>query len=547
MNKLKTSIFAYLGLILIIIIRFTYIQLIYKDKYIYMSFQNIHLGRNIIAPRGNIYDKKNNLLSNNKNNFNLLIHTLNKKEYHNSLNLISDIIQNCKQNKRNFSHIVRKNLSWNELKYIESLKKNSLFIQQEYHRKYYYDSCANLLGHTKYSDFKHIGVSGIEKKHNNHLEGENGKQQIVLNAYGEILEKNITKNPNQGNNLHLSIDIDFQNKSYELLSTIKKGCVCVFNLEDNTITVAASYPSYDPNNIQNSWGNLFLNSDCPLINRVFEGVYPIGSIMKVFVALFALEENIINNLTQISCPGEFFIGSHKFKCWKKHGDNINLDRAITESCDVFFYSLCSKICPVKFKKFLQSLGLSDQQDAFPTKTKGFIADPIYVKKRFKRKWRKSDTLLTLIGQGMFFCTPFELNTMMSNLLLNKKNNFLFERIENQVCAKLCFENKNINMLKKYMNQVTHNFNGTSFAAWAMNYKPNIAGKTGTVQTRALKQNEYGLKHHQKSYERREHSIFCGYWPSHKPKYSITVIAENNTAAKNIAFKLCNYIQKQENL
>ncbi len=543
MNKLRWSIFVYSNLILIITLRFIYVQIIYQDKYAYMSFQNITLRREIIAPRGNIYDKNGTLLSGNQNIFNLLIHTLNKQKYNNALDIISTKIINYKRNQRNFSHIVKKRLSWEELKYIESVDKNCFFIQHEYHRDYYNESCSNLLGYTKYADAQHIGVSGIEKTNNQNLTGKSGKQQVQLNAYGEILDKTTVKNPIKGNDINLSLELDLQNKAYEYLSQIKKGCVCILDLKNNSIAASVSYPSYDSNKIRENWEELTLNPYKPLIHRVFEGVYPIGSTMKIFVALFALEEGIINEHTLIECTGEFFIGSHRFKCWKTHGVNVNLERGITESCDVFFYSLCRSICPVKFQNFLYKLGLKEDQNIFPTNTKGFVADPNYVRKKFRRKWKIADTLLISIGQGMFFCTPFELSTMMARLVSMKKHTFTFNTLKEQN-ENLNFKKHNIMLLQKYMKQVTHFKNGTAFYHWTLNKNPNISGKTGTVQTRALKKEEYGLHSSKKEYERREHTIFCGYLPTENPRYVITVIAENSNNAKNIAFQLCNYIQKR---
>ena len=53
-----------------------------------------------------------------------------------------------------------------------------------------------------------------------------------------------------------------------------------------------------------------------------------------------LKHNIINSLNNFFCNGKISFGERLFHCWKTKGHGeMNLEKAIQESCDVFFYEL----------------------------------------------------------------------------------------------------------------------------------------------------------------------------------------------------------------
>ena len=74
------------------------------------------------------------------------------------------------------------------------------------------------------------------------------------------------------------------------------------------------------------------------------GTYPPGSIYKMIVGVELLERKLINSSWEVSCPGYYEFYDRTFKCWKEEGHGIvNLEKAISESCDTFFYQAIQKV------------------------------------------------------------------------------------------------------------------------------------------------------------------------------------------------------------
>ncbi|WP_187440127.1 penicillin-binding transpeptidase domain-containing protein [Candidatus Nesciobacter abundans] len=509
-------------------------------KYFDMSMKNFTVERKIEPPRAIFCDRNNTIIADNIHKFDLIISTNKRKRYLEITNKIKEFIPDIKINKYNFSHILKRNINWEELCLIERLDIPEVYTKQDYKRVYIFKSVANLIGNLVTENRKLS--SGLESFLLNKIKGKEGIEQMKVNAFGEILSRKATLNPEQNPPVQLSICMSMQNKAYELISETRIGCVLVTDLKTGEILVSASHPSVDTNNFNQDWNDHIKNRDNPLLNRVSSGLYPIGSIMKIFATLYLLENNIVDENTTVNCDGEFTLGNHTFKCWKSHGQNINLQKAISESCDIYFYTMSKKVDLIDYLNFLRKLGFQSKIDVMHNEKKGFFIE--------KKRYYLYEKLLTLIGQGFFQCTPLELTLMMNRFLSNsnldlkilKNENSEMKFENNDENEKPLFSVKNIEMLGLAMKNVLQKSKGTAHYAWIINKKPDMGGKTGTAQVCRLSKEEYGLSIHKKKWERREHSLFCGYLPSDNPRYCITVVTEHDNLAKSIAIRLSKYIE-----
>ena len=123
----------------------------------------------------------------------------------------------------------------------------------------------------------------------------------------------------------------------------------VMDIETGDLLAMASAPSFDPNLFvrgisSRDYNGLRDNEYKPLFNKTVQGVYPPGSTFKMMTALAALRKNVIGREERVWCPGHMTVGRRRFHCWKRGGHGwMNLDDAITQSCDVYFYEASKRM------------------------------------------------------------------------------------------------------------------------------------------------------------------------------------------------------------
>ena len=129
-----------------------------------------------------------------------------------------------------------------------------------------------------------------------------------------------------------------------------------------------SSPSFDPNLFvrgisQTDYNALTENDHRPLANKTVQGAYPPGSTFKMVTALAALEAGVIDADTTVRCPGYLEFGGRRFHCWKRGGHGtVDLNAALTESCDVYYYDIAQKVGIDKIAEMGRKLGLGQRHD-----------------------------------------------------------------------------------------------------------------------------------------------------------------------------------------
>ena len=415
---------------------------------------------------------------------------------------------------------------------------------------------------SNYKGSDHIGKSGLEQYYEKHLHGITGFQQVEIDADGHAVRVLSSNPPIPGNNIVLSADSKLQ----EIAETAfgeRRGALVAINPKTGEVLSYVSQPTFDPNLFvdgidSENWKALNESLDKPLINRPLRGVYPPGSTFKPFVALAGLEAGKREPPYSIHDPGFFTLpgSSHRYRDWKPSGHgSVDMQKAITISCDTFFYGLAMELGIENLAAFVRHFGFGRKSD-FDIKgeIEGLLPTPEWKKRRFKQPWYPGETVIVGIGQGYTLVTPLQLAQATAILANNgvAMRPHLVSQIQNtqsgknQIVApfiqdKIELNPNNIAIVKQGMMDVT--LPGGTAASVGANAAYAIAAKTGTAQVIGIKQNEK-YNEHGIDERHRDHALFIAYAPAEDPKIALAVIVENGghggSAAGPIARKVMDY-------
>ncbi len=415
---------------------------------------------------------------------------------------------------------------------------------------------------SNYKGSDHIGKSGLEQFYEKYLHGTTGFQQVEIDADGHAVRVLSSNAPIPGNNIILSADSKLQ----EIAETAfgdRRGAMVAINPKTGEVLSYVSQPTFDPNLFvdgidSESWKALNESLDKPLINRPLRGIYPPGSTFKPFVALAGLEAGKREPPYSINDPGFYTLpgSSHRYRDWKPGGHGtVDIQKAITISCDTFFYGLAMELGIDNLTSFVRHFGFGRKSD-FDIKgeIEGLLPTPEWKNRRFKQPWYPGETVIVGIGQGYTLVTPLQLAQATAILANNgvAMRPHLVSHIQNAqsgkntaitpiIQDKLTLNPNHIEIVKRGMVDVT--MPGGTAASVGANAGYTIAAKTGTAQVIGIKQNEK-YNEHAIDERHRDHALFIAFAPAEDPKIALAVIVENGghggSAAGPIARKVMDY-------
>lgn len=400
---------------------------------------------------------------------------------------------------------------------------------------------------SKYSGV--IGKSGLEKFYNDKLQGTLGVKRIKVNALNKEVDILDKKEPSINNDLTISIDIKLQKYIQELFQG-KSGAVVVMNAQNGELLAAGSYPEFD-NNIfvdglsQKQWDRLRNDLNHPFTNKLINGKYPPGSIIKMGVALAFLENGIPPSYTMNSV-GAIKIGDRYFRDWKPNGHGkVGFKRAIRVSSDEFFYQGSLKTGINKISQTLSKYGIGEKTgiDLY-NEHYGTNPNKAWKQKKHNIPWYIGETVITAIGQGEMLVTPIQMARYTAFLATNKLPRPHFSKNNYEEPIKIETNQKYMNIIRKGMRQVVTSQEGTAHKS-TKSSKVAIAVKTGTAQVIAIPQSEKKrMKESELEYYHRSHAWLTTYGPyKGLEKYVVTVLVEHGghggSAAGEMVSKIYN--------
>ena len=402
------------------------------------------------------------------------------------------------------------------------------------------------------------GKFGIEKYLDPYLKGTSGAEQVEVNVLGKEIKLIGRIQPVSGYNVVLTVDSYLQKIAWDALKD-KVGSVVVMDPRDGSVLALVSSPSFDPNLFNGGisfedWEDMSTDSSHPMENRAVSGQYPPGSTYKLIVAAAALEEGLITPEKSFFCNGSFDLGNRTYRCWQKHGHgNVNLHRAIVESCDVYFYNLGKLIGVDKLAEYARGFGLGSPTGIdLPREKGGLIPTKQWKFSKFKESWQMGETISISIGQGFDLVTPIQLANAYASLAnggtlyrpriikrIETMDGQVIKAFEPEQKGKIPVSKKNIEIISHALWGVVNENGGTGYAL--KRKEADVCGKTGTAQVIGLPNDEEARKRRKILSRHRDHALFVCFAPYKSPEIAIAVIVEHSGHGGSVAAPIARKI------
>jgi len=391
--------------------------------------------------------------------------------------------------------------------------------------------------------------------------GKNGSRQALVDSHGREVGRLGETEAVPGNPLRLTIDVDLQIAAEQALEG-KNGAIVAMDPHTGEILAMASGPTFDPNDFavrvsRDEWNKLVNDPDKPLLNKAIQAQLAPGSTFKVIMSFAGWQEGIAQNL-HVNCGGSADFYGRNYKCWvyflhHSHG-GVDLEKAIYQSCDVFFYTLADRLGIGRIAKYATMLGLGQKTGIdLPNEVSGVMPSEEWKIRNFKQKWFAGETISVGIGQGAIAVTPIQLIRAISAISMGGK--MVVPHVINPsdmppglVEAAHYTEVKTIPINADGWNYITDamsrvlNPEGTAFSAHVPGIE--IAGKTGSAQVVSL-----ALRAKVKdAAEFAQNGWFVGFTPRRNPDIVVCVLfqgGEHGKLAARLATQVIKaYVEKQ---
>lgn len=589
---LSRTVILFVVILLLIsglVARLIYLQVSGYSKYHGMATNNRIKVTSVPPTRGIVYDRRGRILAENLPSYSLEIipeqladmdDTLQRLQV--ALAIPEEKIEAFKKHRKRYKHFdsipLLMQLSNAEVAKFAVLRHTfpGVDIHARLIRHYpYADLTAHVVGYVgrineqelkvlpraEYRSIHSIGKIGVERAYEDILRGHAGYSEIETNAQGKPINELGKIEPIPGADIYLTLDVDLQKVAYDALAEYNGGVVAL-DLQTGGVLVQVSKASFDPNLFVSGisyadYKALNSSKNKPLFDRVLRGQYPPGSTLKPFIGLAGLEHNITHMHQTLFCPGYYQLPNkeHKYRDWKKWGHGkVDLDIAITQSCDVYFYDMSLALGIDNLSGFLHKFGFG-QKTGIDLKGEKSGLLPSREWKRINRAqaWFPGETLITGIGQGFTQVTPMQLARATATLANRGEiiTPYIAERIidedreievKHPAQQKIELKPANVQNIITAMVHVVHSPRGTAKRI-AKGIDFQIAGKTGTAQVYTVKQDEE-YNEDEIAFNMRDHALFIAFAPADDPKIAVAVIAEHGSHGSSVAAPIAAQVIKQ---
>ncbi len=397
-----------------------------------------------------------------------------------------------------------------------------------------------------------IGKGGLEQYYDEYLRGRDGYRKVIVDSRGRVQQEIETIQPQAGQDLITTIDLDLQMTAEEKLAATptKRGTIIVMDPNNGELLAMASLPAYDPSVfVQGSStpegrkqiAAYWQDEKRPLYNRAIQGRYPPGSTWKIPESVGALEQGVITvEHSNMVCGGGIQIGNKFTRCMGSHG-SPPLSYAITKSCDGYYYRLALKmkveglIRMVEMFDYDKRTGVDLPNEKISQTPKTW--KPIIEKR--EGKWSDIKTVYAGIGQDTVVVTPISMLRAIASVgvkgrmyvphflkefkpigaignedelgFIPARQGFTFQHPEPKIIP-MTAEQEEV-MVKGMWGVV--NGGGTAGSIRIPNF--DIAGKTGTAQVASLGKDVGANK---------DHAWFISFAPAYKPEIAVLALIEN---------------------
>lgn len=375
------------------------------------------------------------------------------------------------------------------------------------------------------------GRAGLEKLFDSSLTGTPGTKRLLFDEHGKLLLDEQVKRPLAGASLVTTLDLKWQQIAEKALEEgCQRGAFVVIDCITGEVLVLASWPSFDLNTFiprisEDQFRALNEDPAAPLYGRAFQSAYPPASTFKPIVAMAALNTGTVTAETLIDCPAAIAVGNAVFNNWTDVPEGeINVIRAITRSCNTWFYQVGIQMGPEPFIELSRRLGYG-QRTGLPLigETPGILPDNAWMRQHEGRPILDGDTANLSIGQGSMLTSPLQVAQAMAaigNGEVLPKLHLIAQRQDQRgrVIEAPNPQPRNILGMSQYsvlvtrmgMANVVNGGGGTGHGA-KLSYT-KLCGKTGTAQWGPPSKNQ-------------RLAWFAGFLPEDHPRYAFAVLYE----------------------
>ena len=332
------------------------------------------------------------------------------------------------------------------------------------------------------------GRTGVEKVYESRLKGRDGGKVVELDVKGATVRELGVNEAEQGTDVTLSINSELQRIVAEAVGE-RKGGVVALDMQGKVMALYSG-PSYDPNlfTVQSDEVEkqaLLRDKESEyFLNRVTSGVYAPGSVFKLVTAYAGLESGEIDQETLIEDTGEIVIDQYRYGNWyfdqygKTEGE-INLERALARSNDIFFYRLGEKVGVDEIVSWASKMGLGERTGIeLPGESEGLVPTRLWKERTTGERWFLGNTYHLSIGQGDLTATPLQIARMTLAAVSGRRCQVSLLQDSEVECVDLGISSKNIEIVKSGMRAACAT-GGTAFSFFE--FGPYVLCKTGTAQ------------------------------------------------------------------
>ncbi len=586
-QRLSAALTMVIAAFVVLIARLLFLQVIEGGELRRLSETNSIRLKSVDAPRGLIYDAHDRLMADNRPSYdlsiivkdtNLLEQTIEKLSRYTGIDeaQLWENLEKAKGTRAYKPVLLKPDIGRDALAAIEVNRWDlpGIVVSVSPRRDYIFSpSSAHILGYMGeiggeelkkkiYSDLRtgdFIGKNGIERAKEDWLRGKRGGQQVEVNATGQVVRVLNTVDATPGHNIVLSIDLPLQLTAEQLL-TDKAGAAVALDPSTGQILAMASSPSFDQNAFiagisHDAWNALISDPMRPFENKAVQAEYPPASTYKIIAAAAGLEEGLIDVNTTVFCPGFLKFGNRTYRCWKKwgHGE-VTILKALSESCDVYFYKLGLELGVDRLAWYARAFGLGEPTGVdLDHEADGLIPTAQWKKNRMGISWQRGETLSVVIGQGFNLTTPLQMAMAVAAVgnggtryrpkivkTIRTADGKTVHESTPEVVGRLPISEKNLRLVREGLFQAVNDRRGT---AWGSRLEGvAMCGKTGTAQVVGRQEkdadsdNDWGTI--------KDHAWFVAYAPREDPRIAVAVMVEHgehgSSAAAPVAAEIIRF-------
>src|SRR5215831_18188991 len=442
-SAIRLTAVQYIILVIFLILAYGLwrLQVMQSDFYAGLAEKNRIRNVPILAPRGKILDREGRVIVENYPSFSALLLRDSSRDLMADADLIAEGLHldpdEVRARIKRFASMpqyqpifLKEDITPDELQFIEAHRNELPELDTIMaHRRLYprngfmahvigyvgevSDDMLNQAAFELYNPGDVVGISGVERQYNTLLMGKNGSRQALVDSHGREVGRLGETEAVPGKQLKLTIDLDLQIAAEEQLQG-KNGAVIAMDPHTGEILAMASGPTFDPNDFavrvsRDEWNKLLTDPDKPLLNKAIQAQLAPGSTFKIIMSVAGWQEHIAQDL-HVNCTGGAEFYGRRFGCWVKGGHGgVDLEKAIYQSCDVFFYTLANKLGIDRIAKYATDFGLGQKTGIdLPNEVSGIMPSEEWKIRNFKQKWFAGETISVGIGQGAVAVTPMQM-------------------------------------------------------------------------------------------------------------------------------------------